>query len=171
MKKILFVVVLAFASLSVNAQLKIGYVDSDTIMDILPDAKDAQTRLDALIAEWREEVQRMQNEWQSKYDDYEQRKLIMSDQKKAEAEKELVALEDKITNYRQQKFGPTGELFKKQTELMEPIQNKIFNIIEEVAEEEDLDFVFDRSGDITFLYAKQEYDITPLVLEKLEIEE
>jgi len=171
MKKILFVVVLALTSLSVNAQLKIGYVDSDTIMEKLPDAKDAQTRLDALIAEWQEEVRRLENDWQTKYDDYEQRKLIMSDQKKAETEKELVSLENKITNYRQDKFGPTGELFKKQTELMEPVQNKVFTVIEEVAEDEDLDFVFDRSGDIIFLYAKPEYDITALVLEKLEIEE
>jgi outer membrane protein len=171
MRKILFAVLLLFTSLSINAQLKIGYVDSDTIMEKLPDAKDAQTRLDALIAEWQEELRRMENEWQTKYDDYEQRKLIMSDQKRAETEKELVSLENKITSYRQQKFGPTGELFKKQTEIMEPIQNKVFNVIQEVAEEQELDFVFDRSGDIIFLYAKPEYDITALVLEKLEIEE
>lgn len=171
MKKILFAIVLAFTTLSVNAQLKIGYVDSDTIMERLPDAKDAQTRLDAFIAEWQEELKKMENEWQTKYDDYEQRKLIMSDQKRAETEKELVALENKITNYRQQKFGPTGELFKKQTEIMEPVQNKVFNVIQEVAEDEELDFVFDRSGDIIFLYAKPDYDITALVLEKLEIEE
>ena len=171
MKKIIFAVILIFASLSLNAQLKIGYVDSDTIMGKLPDANDAQTRLDALIAEWQEELSKMQNDWQAKYDDYEQRKLIMSDQKKAETEKELVTLENKITSYRQQKFGPTGELFKKQTELMERVQNKVFNIIQEVAEEEGLDFVFDRSGDIIFLYAKPDYDITALVLEKLEIEE
>lgn len=171
MKKLLFAALLIVTSVSVNAQLKIGYVDSDTIMKQLPDAKDAQTRLDAMIAEWREELDNMQSEWQQKYDDYEQRKLIMSDQKRSETEKELVSLENKITSYREQKFGPTGELFKKQTEIMEPVQNKVFNVIQEVAEEEELDFVFDRSGDIIFLYAKPDYDITALVLEKLEIEE
>ncbi len=92
----------------------------------------------------------------------------MSNQKRAEVEKELVALEDKIQEFKQKKFGVNGELFQKQEELMKPIQNKIFNAIKEVAEENDLDFVFDRSGDLIFLYAKEEYDITPLVLEKLQ---
>ncbi len=150
------------------AQLKIGYVDSDTIMKQYTDAQDAQKKLDALVAEWQEEITNLDREYQQKYDDYEKRKLIMSEQKRAEIEKELVAMEDNINKYRQEKFGVNGDLFKNQTETMKPIQNKVFNIIQEVAEEEELDFVFDRSGDILFLYAKEEYDITNLVLEKLK---
>ncbi len=171
MTKITLALIFSLLAIASYGQLKIGYVDSDTIMEKLPDAQDAQQRLDALIAEWQEEVRNMESEWRSKYDDYENRKLIMSDVKRSEVEKELVALENQISNYRQQKFGPNGDLFNKQTELMEPVQNKVFNVIQEVAEEEELDFVFDRSGDIVFLYAKPDYDITPLVLEKLEIEE
>jgi outer membrane protein len=110
----------------------------------------------------------LKKEFKDAFDDYEKRKLIMSEQKRAETEKELVRLEENISKFRQSKFGANGELFKNQEEIMKPIQNKIFNIIQEVAEEEDLDFVFDRSGDILFLYAKEEYDITNLVLEKLK---
>lgn len=150
------------------AQLQIGYVDSDAIMKELPDAQDAQKRLDALIQEWNEELKKLESEWKSKYDDYENRKLIMSQQRRSEIEKELVQLENNITEYRQKKFGVDGDLFKNQEELMKPIQNKIFNAITQVADEMDLDFVFDRSGDILFLYAKEEYDITPSVLEKLK---
>jgi len=153
---------------SVSAQIQIGYIDSDAIMKELPDAQDAQTRLDALIQEWNEELKKIENEWKTKYDDYENRKLIMSQQRRAEVEKELVQLENNISEYRQKKFGVNGDLFKNQEELMKPVQNKIFNAINEVAKEMDLDFVFDRSGDILFLYAKEEYDITPLVLEKLK---
>lgn len=153
---------------SISAQIQIGYIDSDAIMKELPDAQDAQTRLDALIQEWNEELKKIENEWKTKYDDYENRKLIMSQQRRAEVEKELVQLENNISEYRQKKFGVNGDLFKNQEELMKPVQNKIFNAINEVAKEMDLDFVFDRSGDILFLYAKEEYDITPLVLEKLK---
>lgn len=166
MKKLTFV--LFFISSAIFAQLKIGYVDSDTIMKQYTDAQDAQKKLDALVAEWQEEIANLDREFQQRYDDYEKRKLIMSEQKRVEIEKELVAMEDNITKYRQEKFGVNGELFKSQEEIMKPIQNKIFNIIQEVAEEEELDFVFDRSGDILFLYAKEEYDITSLVLEKLQ---
>ncbi|MAT60005.1 MAG: molecular chaperone Skp [Ignavibacteriae bacterium] len=167
MKK-LAIVLFALSFLSINAQLKIGYIDSDTIMEQLPEAQDAQKKIDAQIQEWQEELNKLEREWKSMYDDYERRKLSMSDQRRAEVERELVAAEDKISAFRQEKFGVEGELFKKQEEVMKPVQNKVFNAIKEVAEEEELDFVFDRSGDIIFLYAKDEYDITNLVLEKLK---
>ena len=169
MKRLYFLILtVVFIAGPVNGQLKIGYVDSDTIFDKLPDAVDAQKKIDAIIQEWQEELSKMENEWQTKYDDYEKRKLIMSSQKRTEIEKELVSIENQISEYRQTKFGVDGELFKKQEEFMKPIQNKVFNVIQEVAKENDLDFVFDRSGDIIFLYAKEEYDITNLILEKLQ---
>lgn len=164
----LFALCLLFLSTNLYAQLKIGYVDSQAIMDELPDAQDAQKKLDAQIQEWQKELDKMQADWKEHFDDYERRKLIMGKQKKAEVEKELVGLEEKVENYKQAKFGANGELYKKEEELMKPIQNQVFTAIEEVAKEEELDFVFDRSGDLIFLYAKEEYDITPKVLSKLQ---
>lgn len=161
---------LIFFSSSLFAQLKIGYVDSDTIMDKLPDAQDARQQLDALIQEWQTELNTMEAEWKTKYDDYEKRKLIMSDQTRSETESELVKLEQKIIEFREKKFGTNGELFTKQDELMKPVQNKVFSVIKIVAEELELDFVFDRSGGVLMLYAKEEHDITNLVLEKLKLQ-
>lgn len=162
------VITLLLIASSLFAQLKIGYVDSEAVMDKLPDAKDAQQRIDTQISDWEKELKEMQKEWKDKYDDYERRKLIMGNQKKAEVEKELVTLEEKIDDFRQSKFGVNGELYKKQEEFMKPIQNQVFTAIEEVALEKELDFVFDRSGDLIFLYAKEEYDITSDVLNKLQ---
>lgn len=167
MKKLTLLLLIFVSGISF-AQLKIGYVDSDTIMKQYPDAQDAQKKLDAMIAEWKDELSKMDREFKQKLDDYEKRKLIMSEQKRADVEKELVKMEDDINKFRQDKFGATGELFKNQEEVMKPVQNKVFNVIQEVAAENELDFVFDRSGDILFLYAKPEYDITNLVLEKLK---
>jgi len=171
MKKYILLFVFSFLAFSTSAtaqDLKIGYVDSDTIMDKLPDAQDAQQKLDLTIKEWQQELNELEKEWKDKYDDYEKRKLIMSDQTRAEVESELVKLEERMNDYRQKKFGVNGELFQKQDEVMKPIQNRVFDAIKRVAEEEDFDFVFDRSGDVMFLYAKQQYDITNLVLEKLK---
>ena len=61
-------------------------------------------------------------------------------------------------------------MFQKQEELMKPVQNKVFNAIQDVAKDEDLDFVFDRSGGVMLLYAKEEYDITPKVMDKLKLQ-
>ena len=150
-------------------QMKIGYVDSDAIMDKLPDAQDAKQKLDVLVQEWQGELNKIENTWKTKYDDYEKRKLIMTDQARAELEAELVKLEKQISDYREKKFGTNGEMFQKQDELMKPVQNKVFSAIKEVAQEEDYDYVFDRSGDILLLYAKDKYDITVKVLNKLKL--
>lgn len=168
-KTILFISLFLFSS-ALFAQLKIGYVDSDTIMDKLPDAQDARQQLDALIQEWQTELNQMEAEWKTNYDDYEKRKLILSDQTRTDVESELVKLEQKIIEFREKKFGTNGELFTKQDELMKPVQNKVFNVIQTIAKEMELDFVFDRSGGVIMLYAKEEHDITNLVLEKLKLQ-
>ncbi len=172
MKKLLLILpfIFLFYSSYSNAQLKIGYVDSDTIMDNVPDVQDARQKLDAFIKEWQNELKRLENEYQNKKNDFEKRNLIMTDQLRVEAQSELDEMEKNLTQYRDNKFGPKGELFQKQDELMKPLQNKIFNVIQEIAEDEDLDFVFDRSGDIMLLYAKAEYDLTAQVIEKLKME-
>ena len=165
---ILFVIFIIVTSAKLYSQPKIGYVDSDTIMKQLPEAQDAQKKLDAIIKDWQEELSKMERDWKTKYDDYDKRKLILSDQKRAEIEKELVTLENQTSKYRQDKFGVKGELFQKQEELMKPVQNRIFTAIQDVAKEDDYDFIFDRSGDIIFLYAKEEYDVTQRVIDKLK---
>lgn len=171
MKKFILItaVLISLTSLS-YAQLKIGYLDSDTIMDKLPDVQDARQKIDALIQEWQAELKVLENNWKTKYDDYEKRKLIMTDQTRTETEAELIKLENEIAQFRDKKFGTNGELFQKQDELMKPVQNKIFNAIQLVASEENLDFVFDRSGDIMILFAKEQYDISQKVLDKLSID-
>jgi len=171
MKKlaILFFIFGLFVTGNLFAQLKIGYVDSNTILKQISDAQDAQKVLDATIQEWKTELSKKQSTLKSKKKDFEDKKLILSNLKKSELQKEMDALEKEISDYRDSKFGVNGELFKKQKELMKPIENKVFNVIKEVAEEKDLDFVFDRSGDIIFLYAKEKYDITNDVLDKLKL--
>ncbi|MHB8931611.1 MAG: OmpH/Skp family outer membrane protein [Melioribacteraceae bacterium] len=165
---VLSLILFAVFTQKLNAQLKIGYVDSDTIMKQLPDAQDVQKKLDAMVKEWQEELSKMERDWKAKYDDYDKRKLILSEQKRVEIEKELVGMEDQVSKYRQDKFGVKGELFQKQEELMKPIQNRIFTVIQQIAKEKDYDYVFDRSGDILFLYAKEEYDLTKEVIDKLK---
>ena len=170
MKKIGLVIPILLMILApvLKAQPKIGYVDSDAIMKQLPDYQDTQKKLDAIIKEWQEELSKMERDWKTKYDDYDKRKLILSEQKRVDTEKELVQMENQISKYRQDKFGVKGELFQKQEDLMKPLQNRIFTAIQEVAKDGDYDFIFDRSGNILFLYAKEQYDVTNLVLEKLK---
>ncbi len=167
---ILFLVPFLFLSSFSFAQLKIGYIDSDTILDNSPDMQEVKQKIDALVQEWQTELRKMESELKAKQDDYEKRKLIMTEETSADALAEIKKQEKDIADYRDKKFGANGELFQKQDELMKPVQNKILNIIQDLAKEEELDYVFDRSGDILFLYAKPDYDLTSKVIAKLKLE-
>ncbi len=169
MKKIVFYAfVLLIVPVFVLAQsVKIGYINSDAIMDQLPEAQEAQRQLDEIVSEWQDELSQMQRTWQRKFEEYDKMKLIMSDQRRADAERELMDLDRQIAEYRDQKFGQDGELFRLQEELIRPIQDRIFLAIQEIAEEEAYDYVLDQSGDILLMYANEEYDLTQKVLQRV----
>lgn len=168
MKKILFISAFLLFTISVSAQLKIGYIDSDYIKKQLTDFQDIDKKMDTYVKEWNDEIAKLEKTWKDKYDDYEKRKLLLSDQKRVEVEAELVAAEKKFLDLRQSKYGPGGDFQKKQEELLKPVLDKVNKAIKKVAAENNFDFIFDRTGDIVFIYAKEEYDVTNLVLEKLK---
>jgi outer membrane protein len=173
MKKIVLSVLLyifIFSGLSYS-QLKIGFVDSKTILSKLPDALDARQKLDAVIRDWQSELKKMEDQKKTKQDDYDKRKLLMSEQTRADLEDQIKKLDQQISDYRDKKFGTNGELFKQQDDLMKPVQNKIFTAIQDVAKDEELDFVFDRSNAVVLLFAKDKYDVTSLVMEKLKLQQ
>ena len=102
------------------SQGKIGHINSEAIFKALPEAQDAQRSLDALMNQWDGELQQMQAGWKKKLDEYDKKKLIMTDQTRLEAEQELRDLEKSITEFRNKKFGPNGELFQKSMPLTSP---------------------------------------------------
>ena len=150
------------------SQAKIGWVNSQAIMDRLPEAQDAQHQIDNIVTQWQSELAKMQNEWQKKYEEYDKKKLILTDQLRAQSEKDLQDMDKKIADYRTKKFGQSGELFTKQNELMKPVQNKIFKVIQDIAKEDGYDYVFDKSGDILLLYTNDKFDLTSKVFERLQ---
>jgi outer membrane protein len=168
MKRIILVLVIVLAASVVCAQTKVGHINSEAIMQALPEAIDAQKSLDGLVAQWEAELQKLQSEWKRKFDDYDKKKLILTDQVRADAEKELRDLDQAISDYRTKKFGQNGELFQKQNDVMKPIQNKIFKVLEDIAREDGYDYIFDRSGEILLLYASDKRDLTTLVIQRMQ---
>lgn len=151
------------------AQTKIAHFNSAAIIKLMPEAQDAQRQLDQLVAEWQKQLSTMQLEWREKLDDYEKRKLIMTDQRRQDTEKELRELDQKIAEYRNARFGQTGELFQKQSEFMKPVQDLLFTAVKSVAEEEGYDYILDKSGEILLMYSNEKLDVTPKILAKLNI--
>ncbi len=167
MKKILMFVALFIVISFVQAQTKIAYINSATVMEQLSEAQDAQKQIDVLSQQWQTDLNQMANDMQKKVEDYDKRKLIMSDKRRSEVEKELQDTDKKIVDFRNQKFGTNGELFTKQNELMKPIQEKIFKAVKDVADEEGYDYVIDRSSSTLLLFANNKHDLTQKIIQKL----
>lgn len=169
MKKFSYVMLLLIAFvIPSSAQMKIGYINSEAIMQQLPEAQDAQKQLDAISTDWQTELTKMQADLQHRFEDYDKKKLVMSDKRRAEIEKELQDLERKMVDYRTAKFGANGELFSKQNELMKPVQDKLFKAVKDIADEGGYDYVFDKSSTTLLMYSNEKNDLTSKVLAKLQ---
>ena len=166
--KAFFIIFFLALVLNISYGQKIGYIDSKKIIDNLQEAKDAKMKLDNIVGEWQKEITTLQDSLKKMKDDFEKRKLILTDELKQVKEKEINDLEQYISQYNIKKFGENGEYMQKQIELMKPVQNRIFKAIETVAKKEDYDYVFDRSSEILFLYVNEKYDITAKVQKAIE---
>ena len=147
---------------------KLGYVDSQTILTQLPESIKAQGDLDALTNKWTAQLDSMTQSYQGALANYQKQANTMPDDKKLAAQQNLIAQEQSLIDFRRQKFGQgTGEIYKKQEELFNPVKEKIYKAIGDVAKREAMQFVFDKSGDIVLLYADSAFDITYQVLDLL----
>ncbi|QQS36732.1 MAG: OmpH family outer membrane protein [Ignavibacteriales bacterium] len=172
MKKFLFIIItILITTLAGFAQTpqKIGYVDSQVILTQLPEAIKAQGDLDALTNMWSAQVDSMTLLYQQSLADYQKQANTMTEEKKVAAQQSLIKMEQDILEFRRQKFGQgTGEIYQKQEQIFTPVKNKIYAAIQQVAKDEGMQFVFDKSGDIILLYADAAFDVTYKVLDKLK---
>jgi outer membrane protein len=154
----LFLISVAFAQ---QGTLKIGFVNSETIIKELPEAKESQSKLETMLKGWQEEIEKRGQALQAKYEEYQKQANMLNESSKQAKQKELVEEEQKLNQYRQEK---QQELGVQREKIMKPIQEKVFKAIEKVAKEKKLSFVFDRATEVPVLYADPAYDYTPDVL-------
>lgn len=167
MKKslILLLVLMAFGA-TVQAQ-KFAYVDTKYILDNLPEYAEAQAQLDDLATQWQTEVEEKFAEVEKMYQDYQAQSVLLPEDMKTKKEQEIVDLEVTAKELQRKYFGKDGELFKKRQELVKPIQEKIYNAIQDLAEDYNYAVIFDKSGSLSMMYANPKYDISDDVLDQL----
>ena len=166
---LLSAVILAL-SLPLNAQTqKIGFVNSAKIFQELPEAKDAQRRIDAMQKSIQDSLELLQKRFQDKYEDYQKKESLMNEAAKKAAQEELVSMQRNFELFRQEKLGNNSELAKESERLLEPLKEKVLKTIERVARDEKYTFVFDRTDQVTvLLYGDSNHDLTFKVIDKLK---
>ncbi len=168
-KYFLILFILLGITLFAQTEQRIGYVDSQIILAQLPEAIKAQSDLDAITNLWSNQLDSMTLSYQQLLTDYQKQTGTMTDEQKLAKQQELIAMEQNILGFRNQKFGqPNGEIYVKQEQIFEPVKKRIYTGIETVAKAEGMQFIFDKSGDIILLYADAAYDITFKVLDHLK---
>ena len=164
--KILFTFVLLLLFSFSNAQ-KIGVVDTEYILDKMPQYKEAEARLNSQIDTWQSELQNLQSEYEKKRSAFESEKvLLIGDQLKLR-EKEVLDLEKNIKTTTSLRFGSTGEITKLRSNLIVPFQDQIWNAIRTVSEKNTLGIVLDKSNGISVIFLDKRYDYTDKVLDLL----
>ncbi|MGH7493302.1 MAG: OmpH family outer membrane protein [bacterium] len=149
------------------AQIKIGYVDSQKILESYKEAQDAQKQLAEVNKGWEDEARNMQRELQTKQDELESQALLLSDEKRKEKETDLQNLYLRFQQFQQEKWGQQGEAYKKQNELMKPIIEKVQTVIKKLGADEKYDYIFDTiAGNIVYAGTGQP-DLTAKVIEEL----
>lgn len=146
---------------------KYAYVDTEYILDNIPEYGDAQDELDDMSKRWQKEIEQNYATVEQMYKKYQAEAVLLPDDIKKKREEEIVAKEQQVKELQRKYFGPDGELFQKRKELVQPIQEKVFNAIESIALSSNYAFVFDKAGGMTLLYGNPKFDISDDVLDEV----
>lgn len=158
----------AGSSLKAQEQ-KIGYVDTEYILSQMSEYEGIEQQLSSISKEWKNELEELEQEIEELQEDYQSKEILYTDEQKAKKKQEIQDKVEEREQYLDQKFGAEGEYFQKQKELLEPIQRKVFEAVNVVAQNQNFDFVFDRAQDTNMLYGGDEWNLNDEVLQELGI--
>jgi outer membrane protein len=146
---------------------RFAYIDSDYILKHIPDYVSSQKELNALSAQWQKEVDNRFLEIDRMYKAYQADQVLMTADMKKRREQEIVEKEKAAKDFQRQKFGPDGELTQRSNTLVKPIQDRIAKAVQALAENDNLDMIFDKNSEVIMLYANPRYDRSADVITRL----
>ncbi|MDC3031983.1 OmpH family outer membrane protein [Bacteroidota bacterium] len=164
MKKIKFLI-LFFLITNYSFAQKFAYVDTDYILGKIPEYNQAQDKLDNYSKGWQEEIEMTMQKIEKMYRSYQSEQILLTEEMKSAREDMIFAEEKKVQDLQMKYFGPEGMLFSKRQELIKPIQDKIYDAIQQVATNNKYSVIFDSSSDLIMLYTNNNLDKSDKVLE------
>lgn len=165
--KVLFLLaIISLMSFSSNAQrgVRIGYIDTEYILQNVPEYQEASTQLDKKVLQWKTEIEKKLSVIEQKKKELENESVLLTKELYEERMEDISFEEAEILDYQQKRFGPSGDLMIQKRQLIEPIQDQIFAAVQQIAETKKFDFIFDKSADVVMLYSAERYDISEQVL-------
>ncbi len=165
--KVLFLLaIISLLSFNANAQrgVRIGYIDTEYILQNVPEYQEASTQLDKKVLQWKTEIEKRLSAIEQKKKELNNESVLLTKELYDERFEDISFEEAEILDYQQKRFGPNGDLMIQKRQLIEPIQDQIFAAVQEIATTKKYDFVFDKSADVVMLYSAERYDVSEQVL-------
>ena len=166
MKKVFLIIVVAMTAMAANAQ-KFALLDMEYILKNIPAYERATEQLNQVSKKWQAEVDALTTEAQTMYKNYQNEVVFLSKEQKKAKQDSIMAKEREASELKKKYFGPEGELYKKRTSLMTPIQEEIYNAVKDICELRGYQLVIDRASDNGIIYGSPKIDISAEVLSKL----
>ena len=145
--------------------VRIGYIDMDYILDNVPEYRQASQMLDQRIQQWKSEIALQQAKIDNLKEQLENERPLLTPELIEEKEEEINYLQEQIFNYQDQKFGASGEFIVQKRQLIQPIEDQVFNAIQEIGKVRDYDFIFENSSEALLLYSAKRHDISDRILQ------
>jgi Skp family chaperone for outer membrane proteins len=164
--KVLLVLFILSVSYQANAQrgVRIGYIDTEYILENVPEYTEATKQLESKVQKWKTEIEGRLNTVKQKREALNNEKALLTKELIEEREEDILFEEKEILDYQQKRFGPNGDLMIQKKQLMQPVQDQIFQAVQDIAANKKYDFVFDKSADVVMLYSAERFDISDLVI-------
>ena len=171
--KLFLTLVLCFLYFSIHAQrgTRIAYIDMDVILSKNKEFRTANQLLDEKITQWKKEVELKKIQLKRLEDQFAVEKILLTPDLISDRELEIKDFASEIVSLQEKRFGPNGDMMIQKNQLLKPVQDQVLSIVQDIAKERKYDFVFDRSSDIIMLYSAKNYDISELVLRKIQVQE
>ena len=163
-KKILVLTVIIITAFSGSAQ-KFAYVDTDYILTKVPEFVQAEEKINDFSTQWQQEIETVYAEVEQMYRDYQSEQILLTAEMKTKREEAIISKEKSVKSLQQKYFGPEGELYKKRQELIQPIQDRIFDAVQQLAANNKYSVIFDSSSELIMLYSNPNLDKSDKVLE------
>jgi outer membrane protein len=160
------IIFLIFGLNFVQAQ-RFGYIDTDFVLNKMPEYKKAQDEIGQLSDAWEKEIQDMAKKIEALYSSYQAEQVLLTDEMKKDRNDAIQKKEADMKEYQKKVFGFGGLFFLKKQELIKPIQDKVWDAVDKVAKQNNLAIVFDKAGELVMIYTDPRYDYTDFVLDEL----
>ena len=168
---IVFTIIVSNNFLNAQRGVRIGYIDMNVILDNISEYKKSTKILDERIVQWKKEIELKKIQLSQFQNQLNSERVLLTPELIADREIEINDYANEIIALQEKRFGPNGDRIKQRKKLITPIQDQVLVIVQQIAVEKKYDFIFDRSSDIVMLYSAKNYDISDLVLKRIQIKE